>query len=390
MKVSRRRHLLADAVLLATPLTMLGCARSLRREPIFNAIVDVQAPLSGVDNGGTPLYRNVGAALTAAKHASAPLWRILVRAGIYHEKLVIDRPGIELMGEGRERTKLVASHYAGETKPGGGTWGTAGSATLSVRASDTTISNLAVENGYDYLANDAKALDDPTRTPHSQAVAVMLDQGADRVLFHHVDLRGYQDTFFANVGRAFLTNCRIAGNVDFIFGAGQALFERCDILMRPRASQMLHPQGFIVAPSTSMKSPLGFLFRRCRLLREHVSVPTASTALGRPWRPTVNRPDGRYGDPDAVGMAVFSECYMDDHILPEGWVAMGTTAKSGGGRVMVEPETARFFEFKSDGPGAQRSAKRRQLTAELASTLTTAALLGDWVPSAEAGSMSAN
>ena len=105
-----------------------------------------------------------------------------------------------------------------------------------------------------------------------------------------------------------------------------------------------------------------------------------TVALGRPWRHTKTFADGRYGDPDAVPHAAFLHCWMDDHIVEEGWYPMHYNAKDGT-RQMLQPEEARLFEFDSRGPGAGKaSARRRQLTPQEARDYTPSAILEGWVP----------
>ncbi len=98
----------------------------------------------------------------------------------------------------------------------------------------------------------------------------------------------------------------------------------------------------------------------------------ASVVLGRPWHP--------FGDPDAVGSAVFVDCWMDDHIGPKGWDRMGMTDSTGAQRVW-EPESARFFEYRTTGPGAVASPTRRVLAPADAARHTPAAVLRGWAPS---------
>ncbi|MGH8500730.1 MAG: hypothetical protein ACRERV_18250, partial [Methylococcales bacterium] len=100
-------------------------------------------------------------------------------------------------------------------------------------------------------------------------------------------------------------------------------------------------------------------FQHCHLLRE-VEVPDASVALGRAWRPGKTFLDGKYGDPSVLGTAVFLSCWMDKPIDSKGWDAMAYTNRNGQ-RVMLQPETARLFEYDSRGPGAVHSPTRRWL-----------------------------
>ncbi|RZA02953.1 MAG: pectin esterase, partial [Moraxellaceae bacterium] len=119
-------------------------------------------------------------------------------------------------------------------------------------------------------------------------------------------------------------------------------------------------------------------FIGCRLTRD-ASVPDKSVALGRPWHPTTTFSDGRYADPNAIGKAVFINTWMDAHITLDGWHYMNGTAKAGD-KQMFLPEDSRFFEYKSKGPGAFFSSKRRQLSAEQAEQHTINNILGEWRP----------
>ena len=79
----------------------------------------------------------------------------------------------------------------------------------------------------------------------------------------------------------------------------------------------------------------------------------ASVALARPWHPTTNFPDGRYADPNAVGMAVFFDCFMDAHIHPDHWATMAGTARDGTKTLIFRPQDSRFYAAGSTGPGAK-------------------------------------
>jgi pectinesterase len=100
----------------------------------------------------------------------------------------------------------------------------------------------------------------------------------------------------------------------------------------------------------------------------------ASVTLGRPWHP--------FADPDAVGSAVFVDCWMDDHVGAKGWDRM-SMIDSTGTRVWWEPQSARFLEFGTRGPGAVASPTRRTLTPAQAARLTPAAVLRGWMPAHE-------
>jgi pectinesterase len=317
---------------------------------------------------GVPTYRSIGAAVAAAP-ADGRAFVIAVRPGRYREKLSIDKPNIHLIGESRDATVLTYDVAAGHLSPGGWPYGTRGSWTLHVAAPGFWLQGMTVENAFDFMANDAKPDSDSTKLRGTQAVAVMLDEGSDRAVFRDCRLSGYQDTLFPNAGRAYFRRCEILGSVDFIFGAGRAVFDDCDIVSRDRGSA--DNNGYVTAPSTPIAQPYGFVFVGGRLRKETPEMAPNSVTLGRPWHPS--------GRPDAIGSAVFINVWMDDHIGATGWSPMNST-DAAGHRVENQPGDARFYEHGTTGPGAVASSTRRVLTPEQAAEYTVVRVLDGWDP----------
>lgn len=359
--------------LLVTPaLTILLCGKS----AAYDALVDPDT------DAGENRYRTIGAALAAAPDSAAQPYVIQLGPGRYREKLTIHKPNVTLLGTDRDTTLITYDAYAGQTIPGTDeTLGTFRTATVTVLAPGFRAQNLTIENSFDFLANDALADGDPQKTRGTQAVALMLDGDSDRAAFRNVKLSGYQDTLYTNAGRSYFLDSLIEGNVDFIFGAGTALFENSRIRTRPRGREM-HTGGYVTAPSTDISNRYGLVFLRCRLEREE-GVPDGSSYLGRPWHPTTTFADGRYANPEAIGASVFIESEMDAHIANKGWTSMGGTAKDGG-RIQFQPEDARFFEYENYGPGARINPQRRQLSEAETAGYTREKILGGWqVPFAD-------
>ncbi len=352
-------------------LTVSGCGQAGR---------DVQAVVDARERtfGDVAVFATVQAALDAAPGDASEPYRILIRAGDYKEKLVIDKPHLHLIGEGQDATRIHYDDYAGRDDGRGGNVGTSGSYTIRVVATDVQFHALTVENSFDFVANDALDKDDPAVRSGSQAVALYLDEGSDRVLARDIQLLGHQDTLYVKSERAWFDKVRVAGSVDFIFGPGNALFTDSEIVTRARGREH-ETHGYLTAPSTDIDSEFGFTFINCELTREE-GVPDNSTALGRPWHPTTTFADGRYADPDAIGKAVFIDCFMDAHITEQGWARMGGTAKDGEGKTWFYPEDSRFFEYGSEGPGAHEHDKRRRLSEEEVARYTLDNILGDWQP----------
>lgn len=300
-------------------------------------------------------FRSVQAALDAAAKDRSRDWiTISIGPGTYREKPVVRRDRVRITGAGADRTRIVfdaVAQTAGRYDPAN--WGTPGSATLTIRASDVAVRDLTVENAFDYLANDALPEGDPKKIGASQGVALLLDTDSDRVQFDGVSLLGYQDTLFTRGRRAWFRGGLIAGNIDFIFGSGMLLIENSEIRSRRRGAPVPPDgfAGFVTAPSTPLSQPIGIVAYRSRLTRED-GVADGTVALGRPWHPTTRFADGRYADPDAVGQAAFLECWMDRHIHPGRWTSMAGTARDGTKTAIFRAEDSRFAETGSRGPGA--------------------------------------
>lgn len=350
----RRRFLLE-----ASLASLSGCLA--RRSPEhFDAVV-------ARDDTGLrgPRHASLAAAIAAAPADGRAAYRIALGCGSWDEKLVVDKPNIHLVGAHRDICRLGSDRAAGQRRADGRPWGTRGCGSVIVRAPGFRARGLTFENRFDYRAHLRQPVLETVGANGAQAVALMLDTGSDRVLLEDCDIDGHQDTLFADAGRSWLRRCRIRGSVDFLFGAGECVLDDCEIVSRARPG--LLRQGYLTAPSTPAGQGIGLLLRRCNLLRE-VEVPNRSVALGRPWRPTRDHPDGRYGDLQAIGSAVFIDCWMDAHIDAQGWEAMHYTARDGT-RQALAPTQARLAETGSRGPGALTSATRALIDAAAAQPL---------------------
>lgn len=347
-----KRRYFIRASLLALP-ALAACNGFSFRQNHFDACVTRNR------NGfsGTPVFDSVSAAIASAPSDGKRPYRIKITRGFWREKIVIDKPNIHLIGNDRNHCVLSFDAAAGMLRADGSPWGTWGCASVTVRAPDFHAENIRIENTFDYVGNLSAPKFEVIGPNGAQAVALMLDAGSDHSVLKNVDIIGHQDTLFVDAGRSLFQQCNISGSVDFIFGAGTAFFEDCDIVSRFRPGK--ERQGYIAVPSTLQTQKHGLIFDRCRLLREK-EIPDASVALGRAWRPGKQFSDGKYGDPAVLGSAVFLSCWMDAHIDPKGWDAMAYTARDGQ-RVMLQPEIARLYEYDSRGPGAVHSSTRRWL-----------------------------
>ncbi|SER34790.1 pectinesterase [Gracilibacillus ureilyticus] len=303
----------------------------------INAIVDQKDN----DYQGIKAYKTVQEAVNNVKENAGT---IFITKGTYYEKLEINIPSVTLIGEDREETVLTYDVASGTEKEDGTTYGTFESASVIVKAPNFTAHNLTFENGFDYMAEYRKLDDDPTKVKNIQAVAFRTTDESDRTKLVNCRFKGNQDTLLVDKGTHYFKDCIIEGNVDFIFGAGKAVFETCDIISLDRGDSVNN--GFITAASTSINTPYGYIFESCNLLKESAKMESETVYLGRPWHPG--------GDPDAEASVLFYQCKMDGHIKTDAWTEMGG----------FSPMDARLFEYESKGPGAKVSDNRRVLKNE--------------------------
>jgi pectinesterase len=296
-------------------------------------------------------YPTVQSAVDAVPENNIDKIIIGVRPGTYLGQVIVPatKPFIHLTGLGRrpEDVVIADNRANGTPKPdGSGTWGTSGSASVTLSGADFQASNLTFANLFDEAAN-------PGISP--QAVAVLTR--ADRLVFDRVRFLANQDTLYVNstaatvVARHYFRDCYVEGDVDFIFGRGTGAFDRCRIHSLNRDST---PAGYVTAPSTDISNPHGLLFSRCRLTSD---APDGSVFLGRPWHPS--------NDPNAIGQSIIRDSWIGPHIGATAWSDFGTWPW----------EDARLAEFRNYGPGALVTPDRPQLTPAEAKDCTVAAFL---------------
>jgi polygalacturonase len=247
---------------------------------------------------------------------------VLVAPGTYREVLTIDKPNMQLRSANPDASKTVVVN----DRSAGANGGTLHSATVNISADNFFAENITFENDFNRTH--------PQLPAGSQALALKVT--GDRAIFHNVRLLGNQDTVYAGSrncspgekdcipARQYFSDCYVAGNVDFIFGDGKTVFDRCEIHSTP------HEGGFITAQSKHYpEEDSGLVLNRCKLTAD--AGVTANVFLGRPWRP--------------YATVVYLHTEMGERIDPAGWREWhpGETHSL---------DTAFYAEFGSTGPGA--------------------------------------
>jgi pectinesterase len=312
-----------------------------------------QKSLLTVAPDGSGDFKTVQAAVDAVPENNTSRVTIQIKPGTYKERITVPatKPFVTLRADDAATTVLTFDLSATDPGPDGKPLGTFGSYSTMIAGHDFIAENITFEN---------------SSGNHGQALAMAAT--GDRLVFRKCRFLGWQDTLYANGGRQYYADCYIAGRVDFIFGNATAVFDGCEIHSRNG--------GHVTAASTPQDHPFGYVFLNCRLTGDAIpwTAPAATQPdkltpqadLGRPWRP--------------YGAVAYINCEMGNHIKPEGWNNWGKTENE---------KTARFSEYESKGPGANREKRfvwSKQLTDDEAASYTLKNILSgtdNWDPNAQ-------
>lgn len=233
---------------------------------------------------------------------------ILVRKGEYKERVIIPECKINVSLIGEEGAVITDDNYASKKNIFGDEMSTSGSSTVYIYAPDFYAEHIT-------FANTAGRV--------GQAVACFID--GDRAYFKNCRFLGNQDTLYTygKESRQYYEGCYIEGTVDFIFGWSTAVFKDCEIHSLG--------DGYVTAPSTDQGKAYGYVFWNCRLT---AADEAGKVYLSRPWRP--------------YAQAVYIQCEMGKHIVPEGWNNWGKASNE---------QTVYYAEYQSTGKGANLSAR---------------------------------
>ncbi|MER6184616.1 pectinesterase family protein [Streptomyces sp. NPDC001652] len=312
-----------------------------------------------VAKDGSGQYSTVQAAVNAVPAGNPSRVVISVKPGTYRElvKVPSNKPHVTIQGSGgsRKDTVIVYNNASGTPKPdGSGTYGTGGSATVAVEADDFQARNLTISNDFDEASHQDIA---------NQAVA--LRTAADKVFLDGIIVSGDQDTLLVDtaakdkLGRVYMTNSYVIGNVDFIFGRATTVIDKSVITLKKRWNGT--SAGYVTAPSTAADRK-GILIANSTV---NGDVSAASFYLGRPWHAG--------GDASLDPQTTVRNTSLSAAIKSTPWTDMsGFSWKSD-----------RFAEYKNTGAGSgSASGDRPQLTDSQATGQEVADWLGGWTPTA--------
>ena len=283
----------------------------------------------------TSKYKTIQAAIDAVPFNNKKPITIMVKKGIYKEVVTVDtrKNFIHLIGEDKNNTIITFNNHRGVKLDNGDTLNTWTCASFFVYADDFHAENISFENNAGFNAG--------------QAVALRIE--GNRASFKNCNMTGFQDVLFLSGSgvKQYFKNCYIEGTTDFIFGASTAVFDSCHIHSKKNSH--------VTAASTNSIVPYGFVFFNCKLTADSA---IDKVSLGRPWSPTAS--------------VTYINCWMDKHIITDGWNNWKNPANEA---------TARYAEYNSTGPGANKTARvkwSKQLTDEEVKQFTLKSILGEW------------
>ncbi|WP_239591307.1 pectinesterase family protein [Candidatus Dactylopiibacterium carminicum] len=204
-----------------------------------------------------------------------------------------------------------------------------------------------------------------------QAVALRTD--GDRTQLENVRLIGRQDTFLVNVGeaptptnkvgtypldkiaRAHIKDSYIEGDVDFVFGRANAVFDNCEFHV---VSSRRSVPAIVFAPDTVPASSLGFLVINSRITGDAGHQALKKSKLGRSWDQGAGGTGYLVGQ-SPNGQLLIRDSYIDASFdVDAPWDKAATTGRPHKGNIAAErklddPAYNRLWEFGNYGPGVK-------------------------------------
>lgn len=317
----------------------------------YNKLVDASYTGTDGDNNadGIPTYKTIQAAVNSVSANNASKVVILVAAGDYNERLVVDKPNVSIIGQDREST-LVHNNpgYVGDDM-------SKRCATyVQSNAANFSAENISFKNDYVYSTPDGKS--------NKSADALRVD--ADNSVFVNVKMSSVQDTLYMDTGKQFYYKCRIEGLVDYIYSGNgaRAFFDDCELVFVYESTKN---SGYVCAPKTDENAAYGLTFYNCVVTGEEGCNGTGYL-LARPW--------GK----DAY--ITWINCYMGKSVN----ATLPYNEMSGNAY-----QDARFFEYGTYGPGFAVNADRRQISPSKATSMVSDSYLG-WAPYSTTVALSGN
>ncbi|MCF7931493.1 MAG: hypothetical protein K9L02_08300 [Acholeplasmataceae bacterium] len=201
--------------------------------------------------------------------------------GRYYQKLTINHNHLKLIGSNFETTVIEYDDYSYKMHNDGLLYNTFRTSTLSILSDDVELQDLTIQNTSGSGSTIGQAVALSIYGNHTRIVSCRLLGHQDTLFIGPlpIDLVERYDQFLPDSQRrieetlSIFSKCIIEGDVDFIFGSGTALFDRCQIIALNK--------GYICAPSTYVSFSYGLIFNECDIISRSKEN---DVYLARPWR----------------------------------------------------------------------------------------------------------
>lgn len=293
----------------------------------------------GPSDSSCAAYNTIASAI-AALPADSTTQYIYILAGTYNEKLAISRVGSTIIrGETSnslswKNNKVTISATNAVLSSAGGSSSTATFSASKYEANLVSLYNINLENSYDATTN---------------YVALAVYAKGKKVAFYGCNIISSQGTLYFDYGNFFVSNSRIEGTTDFVWGQGNAyIYNSLIVSDGTTTGQAIAANKFQNSYGQSQS-----VFDLCAVVPSSNSVPEAGTYLGR--------------DYSTKATVAFVNSFLDGHIAPAGWKINTPSTFAG-----------TFVEGNNTGPGYVASSRSSLATIKSdTSSYNAAAILGD-------------
>lgn len=212
-----------------------------------------------VAGDGTGDFASVQGALDFVPEGNKAPVTIFIRNGTYNEIIFFTgKDNLTILGEDRKKTIIAYANNERFNNNAGGNPFAAGAplpGTLPARSGAVYRRGMFLAHRVTNLTIANLTLHNTTPQGGSQAEALILNgTPRARAIITNVDLYSFQDTLQIN-GQAYVHNCYIEGDVDFMWGTGPSFFEDCEL-------KSLRNNGYF----TQIRNPVsnhGYVFKDC-------------------------------------------------------------------------------------------------------------------------------
>lgn len=230
-------------------------------------------------------------------------------------------------------------------------------ATFLITGKNTYLQDLTLQNALDYYSTG------------SAGRAVVIQDKGERTIYKNVKMLSYQDTYYSNAAKQFyFEDSEIHGNVDYLCGDGDVMWNRCTLVNESRKSGSKSGGATIAAPYTSDACTWGYVMLNCT-----IDNNAANFNYGRAWggTPRLAYINTVLKQPTEIVDTRFTTAGMN---VPADKFYEYNTLDANGNVVSPASNVLTFTKDK------QSNKMETILTADEAAKYTVTNMFGDWAP----------